>query len=332
MDGTLLVQCTVKDADQAAELAGGLVISGPRAVTKAQELRARGYERPVLCDAQLYAGNHRKPARAAFDRTWLLCQQGRVLTDSGYVAKLDIRGLQTILHRTMRLGPGFIATLPLHADWLKVQQDREILLHEVAFAEVPIAVALEHAADPLGVRAVVTGLLELLSVGVPVVLLRSDVSALGALCHGAMAAAVGTTTGLRHIYPVSTGGGFHRPAVAAFSPHFLSYVSVDKLAAAVQLTPDLSHLWECECTTCNGRTLDWLATAPSVAFRHSLELMGLLRDQLLSVPERALAWRERCNMAAALHTEIQAELPDWRTPPFLNAWRYASTPSSINLP
>lgn len=334
-NSALLVQCTVKEADQAAELADGLVISGPNAPAKALELRTHGYTRPLLCDAARYAGTRRVPARAPFDTRWLTWQlsRGPALTDSGYVDKLDIRGLQTILHRTMRLGSGAIAVLPLHADWLKVPQDREILLSEVTFADVPIAVALEHAADPLGVRAVVSGLLALLALDVPVILLRSDVSALGALCHGAAAAAVGTSTSLRHIYPLAPGG-FGTARVAAFSPHLLSYTSVDKLAAAVQLTPDLSHLWECTCTTCNGRTLDWLATRDSsTAFRHSIEHLRLLRDSLFTVSGSSLrlAWHERCNAAAALHTEIRAELPDWRTPPFLNAWRHVSTPSASNL-
>ncbi|TWP52536.1 hypothetical protein FKR81_09440 [Lentzea tibetensis] len=333
LDGALLVQCTVPEAAAAAPLADGLVLTGPRAVASSLELRASGFTRPVLCDAAAYAGTRRKPARAPFDNRWLSWQlsRGYALTDSGYVDKLDIRGLNSILHRTMRLGPGAIALLPLHADWLRMPSDREILLSSVAFAEVPVAVAIEHVADPLGVRAVVSGLLELLALDVPVVLLRSDVSALGALCSGAVAAAVGTSTSLRHIYPVVTGGGFRAARVAAFSPHLLSYVSVDKLASAVQLTPDLSHLWECTCTTCNGRPLDWLATQGSnvPAFRHSLEHLRLLRDDLFTVdaPARPLAWFERCNAALALHYEIRTELPDWRTPAFLNAWRYASTPS-----
>nr|QEO75058.1 hypothetical protein [uncultured bacterium] len=102
----------------------------------------------------------------------------------------------------------------------------------------------------------------------------------------------------------------------------------------VQHTPDLSHLWECTCTTCNGRPLDWLATLPTglQAFRHSIEHLGLLRDELFTAgPLLPLAWHERCNAAAALHTEVRVELPDWRTPPFLNAWRHASTPSSSSL-
>lgn len=304
MDSTLLIQCTTAQADTALS-AHGLVITGPRAIGKAAALRPH-YRGPVLCDAQLYAGRHRKPAREAFSRDWLRCQPGPVLTDSGYIGKLDARGLSTILHRTMRLGDA-IAVLPLHIDWLSDPQDRSILLQEIAFAQVPVALVLEHA-DPLGLPAVVSGLLAVLAVGVPVILLRAGVSGLGALCHGALAVAVQAPS--RYV---------------ALAPHFLNYVSLDELAAAVRRTPDLSHLWECECSTCNGRTVDWLVGTPSAAFPHSVEHLGLLRDELLTCDSPPRAWLERCNAAAALHPEI----PDWAPPPFLEAWRYSSSSDTI---
>jgi len=334
-ESALLVQCAPNQAAQAAELAdrsgGGLVISGPHALKKAAELRRRGF--PILCDYQRYTGAKRAPAIAEFSHPWLACQRdlgGPVLTDSGYVGKLDVAGLRSILRRTLRLGGNAFALLPLHADWLKVPRDRDILLDEVTSTGVPIAVALEHAADPLGVQQVLRGLLMLLTGEVPVILLRSDVSAIGALCHGAHAAAIGTTTGLRHIAPIpkNPGGGFRAPAVAAFVPHLLSYVSVDKLAAAVQRTPD-NHLWICECTACGGRTMDHFATIRSeasrqtYAFRHSIELLYLLREDFFTRPvDYRHAWYERCDSVSCHHVEAGA-----RPPGFLTAWRKVWQPS-----
>ncbi len=215
----------------------------------------------------------------------------------------------------------------------------------MSFARVPVAVALEHSADPLGVQQVLRGLLLLLATGVPVVLLRSDVSAIGALCHGAHAAAVGTTTSLRHIYPMpkpDAGGGGRRAGVAVFVPHCLSYLGVDKVAGAVQRTPDMSHLWVCECTACAGRTMDHFATIrdeatrTDVAFRHSVELLHQLRDELLAPhldeADRELAWHERCKAAAWHHTEIGAQLFDWRPPNFLTAWRKVWRPAPAHRP
>jgi hypothetical protein len=92
--------------------------------------------------------------------------------------------------------------LPLDARWFAAPPVYEALAREINKYDVPVAVVIEHESDPFGVRYVVTGFLELLdAVRVPVLLLRSDVSALGALCHGAHAAAIGTTSALRHLYP-----------------------------------------------------------------------------------------------------------------------------------
>jgi hypothetical protein len=347
LEGALLVQCAPGQALRAAEVAdragGGVVISGPGAPAQAETLRRRGAAFPVLCDAQRYTGSKRAFASADFSTQWLAVQRrlrGPVLTDSGYVAKHDLTGLRSILRRTLSLGDNTFATLPLHADWLKDQQDREVLLREVSFARVPVAVALEHAGDPLGVQQVLRGLLALLATDVPVLLLRSDVSAIGALCHGAHAAAVGTTTALRHIYPLpkpGAGGGGRKAGVAVFVPHLLSYLGADKVAGAVQRTPDLSHLWACECTACGGRTMDHFATITDeaeradVAFRHSLELLHRLRAEVtaphLTDSDRALAWHEHCAAAADLHLEIGTELFGWRPPTFLTAWRKAWQPA-----
>jgi hypothetical protein len=352
LDSALLVQCTASQAARAAEVvdrsSSGLVISGPGAAVQAESLRERGAAFPILCDAQRYTGRKRAFASADFSAQWLAVQRGLdgpVLTDSGYVDKRDVNGLRSILRRTLPLGDNTFATLPLHADWLKDPQDREVLLHEVSFARVPVAVALEHSADPLGVQQVLRGLLALLATDVPVLLLRSDVSAIGALCHGAHAAAIGTTTALRHIYPLpkpGAGGGGRRAGVAVFVPHCLSYLGADKVAGAVQRTPDLSHLWACGCTACGGRPMDHFATTTNeaersdTAFRHSLELLHQLRDELfaphLTDADRTLAWHERCEAAAAHHAEIAAELFGWRPPPFLNAWRKAWQPAPAPRP
>jgi hypothetical protein len=350
LESALLVQCAPSQAAQAAELAnragGGLVISGQAALTKADELKRQGL--PVLCDAQRYTGAKRALADADFSHQWLACQRdlgGPVLTDSGYVGKHDVAGLRSILRRTLRLGENAFALLPLHADWLKESPDRDVLLDEVTATGVPIAVALEHQSDPLGVQQVLRGLLMLLATDVPVILLRSDVSAIGALCHGAHAAAIGTTTALRHIYPMpkpGAGGGGRRASVAAFEPHFLNYVTVDKLAGAVQRTPE-NNLWTCECTACGGRAVDHFATIrdetsrQDYAFRHSIELLYLLREEFFTVDvDRKVAWDARCDAAICHHLDVRAELPDWRTPTFLAAWRkvwasrQASTPSSMS--
>jgi hypothetical protein len=144
----------------------------------------------------------------------------------------------------------------------------EFLLGQVRAAGVPIALALEHQADPLGVRRTLHGVLELLGAGVPVIQLRCDVSGLGLLCHGALAAALGTRSSLRHIFPkpTTTGGGPPRPAaVATVVKECLSFVAVDRiaLAVAVAANPDDSLWMPCTCTACQGRSPEWMSLPPT---------------------------------------------------------------------
>ena len=155
--------------------------------------------------------------------------------------------------------------LPPHPWWLRPGGGLDTLVEQVHTAGVPIAVVVEHRDDPFGVARTLRGMLALLDVTVPVIQLRTDLFGLGLLSHGAHAAAVGTQTRLRHLSPIpkkpGSAGGY-RPLVATLVRECLSFVSVDKIALAVQSNPDDSLWTACTCPTCNGRQLDFIASLP----------------------------------------------------------------------
>jgi hypothetical protein len=342
-DRTLLVHCTTTQLNRSARIAdragGGLVVSPDRQdlvglLTAVRYLREMtGYGRPVLLDAARYAGRNRLPARAPFDPRWLRRQRelgGPVLTDSGYVAADDEVGLGSILHRTAHLD-GAIALLPLHVAWLRDPLRRALLLRAVRAAGVCVALVLEYGGDPFALVGVADGLLELLSCEVPVLLLRCDLSALGALCCGARAAAIGTVGSLRHLLPVpyTPPGPRPRPThtAAVFRP-CLSYRRVSAIARARRRHPD-EPLWTCDCPTCEGRTLDWLATEPRqelLAFQHSMHVNYQLRDELVGanggvdtpVTLSRQSWRARCAAAASRQQEL-----GWTRAVMLDRWQEA---------
>ncbi len=172
-----------KNAARVASAHGtGLVLTGriPRPTVAA--LRDHGFTGPILCDANRYSGRRRTAAGGGVREAWTAEQHdlGLVaLTDSGYLAPHDWRGLRRILAEAAR-GPGpTVAMLPLAARWFEHSVDG--LAEEIEHHRVPVAVTIEHAKDPFGVRYVTRGFLALLAVSVPVLLLRSDISALGAL-------------------------------------------------------------------------------------------------------------------------------------------------------
>lgn len=342
LGGRLLLQCTTNQASIAKQLVAdqphsGLVLVGSGAPEAAGALHQQGLDQPILCDAERYKGNNRRPAQADFDSRWIVRQRhlgGPVLTDSGYIGEGDLQGLRSILSRAVRLGDDVIACLPLHLSWLKDHDKRIVLVDQIVEHGIPVALVLEHSGDPLGVQGALRGLLRLLTIKIPVLLLRSDVSAVGALCFGALSGAVGTTSALRHLYPTRPNSFGRAGEVSVLVPHCLSYVGVDKVASAVQLARDQAHLWRCECDTCHGRELDYFNNIPEIsekenlAFCHSFWHLLSMKEKLFRlVPaERRTSWIEECSSAGFYHEEIGSPVSgllyrDWKIPKFLEAWR-----------
>lgn len=332
--GALLVQCLPEEAGAVRELAhrpgAGMVVTtedpylARQAVVRSATL---GPTAALLLDASRYAGNGRLDASAPFRAWWVALQRDLglpVLTDSGYAGPRDHAGVHSVLSRAAQLGSDVVAMLALHPWWLHQSGGLRFLLEQVRAAGVPVAVALEHKKDPLGVQKTLHGLIRLLGVGVPVIQLRCDVSSLGLLCHGAWAAAVGTRSKLRHFYPVSKGQP--PPAkIATVVKECLSFVDINRVALAVQDNPEDSLWRPCECPTCGYRALDWISTLGSeeeqqrAAFGHALEMLFALRDEVYgdssSPVERQLSWRENCGNAIFRFRELE-----WSVPRFLPCW------------
>jgi hypothetical protein len=345
----LLVHCSANQALRCAPIArrphGGLVVSPYRhdesglLATAAYLMRQQGFDAPLLLDAARYSGVNRLPASAPFNPRWLRRQRELglpVLTDSGYVAGGDESGLVSILHRAMAV-PGAIAVLPLHPAWLRDRLHLTTLTGHVRDAGVPIALVLEARHDPFGLPGSVAGLLEVLGCGVPTLLLRCDVSALGALCHGAVAAAVGTVGALRHLAPREAGGGRPppgpRPPSTVFRPT-MSYRRISAIQRGKRSRPD-DRLWACDCPVCDGRDLDWMAALDErerevPAFEHAAAVLHALRDELLGdeIPlgRAARSWAARCADAAYRERELR-----WPVTPMLRHWR-ETAPARTELP
>jgi hypothetical protein len=345
----LLAQCWPKEIDQVYPLAArggaGVVVTTQDPTAAREAVQRRDRPMALLLDAARYAGAKRAEAAAPFRTQWLELQRSLdlpVLTDSGYCAADDYRGLDGLLERAATNQLCTIALLPLATWWLSEPDPLDFLCEQVAAANMPVAIALEHQKDPLGTRAAMAGLVRLITVGPPVIHLRADVSGLGAMCFGAWAAAVGTRSKLRHFYPSGAGGGPPLPpVVSTVVKECLTYLDVNKIAKAVQALPD-SSLWRpCECPTCRYNTLDWMSmlstreAQEAAAFSHALEMLWDLRDELIGspsrpVPSRALSWDAACSEARSRFQELRSEHDrrGWPTPPHLSHWSSMPTPRS----
>ncbi|WAL68632.1 hypothetical protein ORV05_12920 [Amycolatopsis cynarae] len=334
LTGRLLIQCRSAHALTAAEIAtahrAGLVVTGGKPEQAVGLLRGRGFAGPILCDADRYSGKKRVTAGCGIRPAW--CGRQRELglipvTDSGYLDKQNWPGLRTILRAAARQPPPVIAMLPVAARWFDTDAIRDAFIEEINKYQVPVAVAIERQGDPFGAQYVARGFLRLVrEAAVPVLLLRSDVSALGALCHGAHAAAIGTVSTLRHIHPISRWWPAD-PGVSAFVTPLLSYHKLDRIEEVVEKTPDLAQLWPCACPVCADSTPVRLRESENPqepAYRHSLHAQLRLRAELFGRARTREAlvstWHEHCSHALAVHKQVAEVIPGWREPEGLKSW------------
>lgn len=327
----LLIQCGPEDTGSVLPLVragSGVVLTGSRGLSAARAARTvwRG---PVLVDRARYAGKGRSVAGSPLSCDWIASQeQASVtapLTDSGYIADGDTAGLLSVLAGATAFGPHVVAVLPLHRRWLAC--DSAVLSAAINLHQQPVAIVVEHRGDPFGSPAVIKGLVALLAAcSSPVMLLRSDVSALGALAQGALAGTFGIRSSLRHLYEQSKSGGRPTGAAAALWDPGLYMVGVDRLARARARTP-ADPAWVCRCATCRGRTLDWLtlsATDQDIV-AHNVEVLLDRRDHLAAAPPglRPAVWRAACKSAEFEFSAASATTVGWTVPPSVTGWKSA---------
>lgn len=315
------------------------------------QTRKRSPGADILLDAALYTGSkQRKLATHDIDLSWLSHQHRDglrwALTDSGYVARGDLEGLQKILRQAARAhrsaqprNRGVIAALPLASSWLTDEAD--ILAQALHRASTPVALMFEDENDPLSCKNAVAGLVSVLQVDVPVAVLRCDMSVLGALAHGAAAVSVGDSSGLRHFYPVTDGGGSSKPPVATLVPELLGYYHLTKIDDAITVTPDLP-VWVCPCRVCGHRRLDWIANSTNLdvsAFEHAVSALADTARQLfgdaVTAEDRRRCWFQAIQRAQINHSEVRASTGQpWEPKDALGRWitHYAETTSSTGVP
>jgi hypothetical protein len=330
-----LTDCLLTQAEQADAIAlaavtrrpgGGLVISGAGSLQLAEHLRFLGYQAPLLADRQRYKGRNRKRASEPFDPDWISRQRRlglpAILPDAGYAAAGDLPGLRQVLRRSAEI-PGAVALLAL-ANWLLYDEGLRLLLCELKDTDVPVALVLEHRGDPLGVARILRGVVALLRAGTTMMMLRCDVSALGLIAHGALAAAYGSKTSIRHLYPVTGngGGGNNKASESAFWPAGTALHYRDLLYDAVTASP-ADPRWECLCTVCAGGRLDRLgmAAVEEVRQHNSASLLDL-RDEMagLASSGRTRWWVRRCRDADLAHAAVSSGHVSLQVPRALTLW------------
>ena len=307
---------------------GGLVLTGADGPASARALTRAGFSSAVLLDRARYAGRRRTVGGQGHDPGWVAVQRRlglpAVLTDTGYIPQGDGAALAGSLAVARAAGGDVVPVLAVHDSWLNLRERRQELSERVIAADPPaVALVLEKAGDPLGVKRTLSGLLAFLALPVPVLVLRCDGSSIGLLVHGAHTAAVGVTSSLRHLYP-ETGNGFGPRATleAVYVRSVASYLKTDKLALGVAANPGDAR-WACSCPQHAGAPVgdldDWTTLAQRL---HSCATILDERDDAMRVPahQRPALWRARVTSAVYTHDELRADGVVWPVPPALRHW------------
>jgi hypothetical protein len=276
-----------------------------------ETVRRRTASNNLLVDHNCYSGRNRKLPEHGLSKNWIHQQHSYLqlpwaTTDSGYISSPgDVR---RVLSDGEQLAGQVVVALPM--DFTVLRDEASSVVDMVNAQQHPVAVMLGHEADPFDEPGVAAGLTHLIAqVNVPVLLLRSDTSALGALGHGAAVGAVGTRSGLRHIYPIKTGGG---PEKLSFViPELMGYYREQRFAQAYLRDPDRSE-WRCSCWFCAGRDLVWISNqaeqlADRAAFQHSVTAVAQMGAELAAhVPAIGgpQTWAVMCARAQKAHEEI----------------------------
>lgn len=311
---------------------GNLTAAADRLLTRHREIA--GAQSRVLFDANRYSGKNRKAAAEPLDADWVNWQLDHgaplALTDSGYLSLERFDDVHSLLADASRLAAraagAVMAVLPIDYRILKNRADD--LLAAITTAGIPVALAVGHTTDPFGSAAALTGLLTVLTAPVPIALLRSDLSAVGAVAGGAIFGAVGTASSLRHIW-TSTGGGGGRGGrvVSVYVPRLMSYHHLERLPmVAAQMPAD--YFW-CFCEICQGDPV-FDRVGDHTAFAHSIGSIAAAAREVLdgSREDRLASFRSRAMNAQMMHMDIAAQMEDahWDAPSSLNAWVKAAVP------
>jgi hypothetical protein len=315
---------------------GGAVVPGKRGATLAAKVRG------VLVDPAQYDARPEAVSDTLFDcDEWLVRQQAAdvplLLTDAPRIRNRDRSALRKALARWETLNQATVVALPIENWWLR--DGLSILTEEVRAAGRPVAIVLLHCYNGLDAVGAIAGLLTLVGAvrPLPVVLLRCDISAVGAVAYGASAGYVGWSATTRH-GPLPMGRREDASAdderdesPAVFVPALHDYYKASKLPAF----RGLLEVLRCDDPVCRGQTLLRVARLSEVdlpgarllAYHHNLASTELIARRVLSADVPQDAWWEACKDGADVTASLAENGISLPTSRWLRQWLAQGSPS-----
>jgi hypothetical protein len=293
---------------------GGAVVSGKRGA------RLAAITDGVLVDPAAYGWQSGTDSEPLFDYDeWLWRQQAAgvpvILTDTPRIPNDDRSTLRKALARWDSVHEPTMVVLPIESWWLR--NGLACLIEEVRAAGRPVALVLLHQYNGLDPARAVAGLLTFIDEvdPVPVVMLRCDISAVGAVAYGAFGGFVGWSANTRHgPLPVRRPD---RPdhtesddSPSVLVPALHGYLKASSLPALSRNRhPDLLL---CGDPVCRGGSLleiaerceDDLSAGRLLAGRHNMASTEQIARQVFAAADPRDAWQETCRQGAEAAAEL----------------------------
>jgi hypothetical protein len=307
---------------------GGAVVSGRHGAKLAAQTPG------VLVDPAAYGVPATADSGPLFDYDeWLTRQQTAgvpvILTDTPRIRNDDRSALRKALERWAAIDYPTLVVLPLEPWWLR--EGLPHLIEEVRAAGRPVAIVLLHRYNGLDTARALAGLLTFIAEvePLPAVLLRCDISAVGAVAHRAFAGFVGWSANTRHgPLPMRRpeGDDERDDSPSVFVPALHNYVKTSKLPALAR-DRRMNLLRRGDPARRGGSLLEIaelsetdLRAGRLLASRHNMASTEQLARRILAAAEPRDAWREACRAgadASASLTESGVSLPSSR---WLRQW------------
>ena len=295
----------------------------------------------VLIDPAVYAPLAKTEPETLFDYDdWLMRQQAAgvplILTDTPRIRNKDISALRKALARWDAIDEPTLVVLPIEPWWLR--DGLPHLIEEVRAAGRPVALVLLHSYNGLDIKGAVAGLEKFISAvkPLPVVLLRSDISAVGAVAHQAFAGFVGWSANSRHgplpmRQPEGDDERDESPSVLV--PALNDYLKTSKLPVFARIRR--LDVLRCDDRVCRGDSLLRIADLSETDLRdgrmlaclHNLASTEQLARRIFAAPNPRDAWWETCNAGAKLTASLAergVSLPQRR---WLRQWLALGSPA-----
>ena len=331
----------VRQLRRAASLYGYAAVPGIRGARLAMQARTG-----VLVDPAEYITRGRDRSDSGQHGLWA-CDEwlereraARVpvlVTDTSRIARADQQALRKALRAWKDTDELALVMLPLEPWWLRT--GLSCLIDEVGAAGRRIAVVLVHPYNGLDAPESVAGLLNLVSATAGgVVLMRFDVSAIGAVAHGAYAGFAGMSASLRHgPMPIRRSGELDERNERDVTPSVLvpalhDYHKAGKLPAIAAARQDLLT---CGCSCCRGGSLLEISRlcevnisrARAAACDHNVAAHDRIACQVLAAPRPRDAWWELCKAGADATASLAADGVSVPVKPWLRQWLELGSPS-----